>query len=235
MNSMIQIKGNQKGLYLKIDKNASFLDLMASIEDIAKESKGFYEAHKIIGVKGAEFSYAEKAQLEQSLINLLKVNVESLEVIQPVRRKKPVEPKTDELEARVRATLEKDYEAKYEQRVQQLLAHSMESSDTKFHFGTLRAGSEIRYQGNVVLIGDVNAGAQIIATGHVIVLGKALGLLAAGASGDEGAFIIALQFSPIQARIAKYVSSPPSGKKYIPSDQPEMAKLDHGQIKIEKI
>ncbi|GFR36539.1 hypothetical protein TCEA9_23510 [Thermobrachium celere] len=42
---------------------------------------------------------------------------------------------------------------------------------TKFVKNTVRSGQRITYNGNVVIIGDVNSGAEIIAYGNVIVLG----------------------------------------------------------------
>ena len=41
--------------------------------------------------------------------------------------------------------------------------------------GTLRSGRVVRFDGDVVLIGDVNPGAKIIATGDVLILGKLKG------------------------------------------------------------
>ena len=50
---------------------------------------------------------------------------------------------------------------------------------------TLRSGQRVDYQGNVVIMGDVNAGAMVTCTGDIIVLGALRGLAHAGAEGNE--------------------------------------------------
>jgi len=93
---------------------------------------------------------------------------------------------------------------------------------------TLRSGRAIRYKGHVVIIGDVNPGAEIIAGGNVIVWGKLRGLVHAGAGGDAGAVICAMELSPTQLRIANQIAiSPPDRQR---KSTPEMVAIRDGQI-----
>jgi septum formation inhibitor MinC len=93
---------------------------------------------------------------------------------------------------------------------------------------TVRSGRAIRYKGHVVVIGDVNPGAEIIAGGNVIVWGKLRGLVHAGAAGDTGAVICAMELSPTQLRIANQIAiSPPDRQRKF---TPEMAAIRDGQI-----
>jgi septum site-determining protein MinC len=62
---------------------------------------------------------------------------------------------------------------------------------TQVH-GTVRSGRIVRFDGDVILIGDVNPGAQVSATGDVFVLGKIKGQVHAGSAGDDQSFIFAL-------------------------------------------
>ena len=55
---------------------------------------------------------------------------------------------------------------------------------------TLRSGKTIRFAGDVMVYGDVNAGAHIEADGNIVVFGSLRGLAHAGARGDERAVII---------------------------------------------
>lgn len=73
----------------------------------------------------------------------------------------------------------------------------------KIHFfrGTLRSGSKIESDGNVVVLGDVNPSSIIKARGNVIVLGHLNGTVYAGLGGDDRAFIGAIYFNPIQLTI----------------------------------
>ncbi len=92
---------------------------------------------------------------------------------------------------------------------------------------TLRSGTRIEYLGNVIVFGDVNPGAEIIAGGSVLVWGRLRGLVHAGANGNEDAVVGALEFSPMQLRIAgKIAVSPKKNAK----GKLEIAKLQDGNI-----
>ena len=92
---------------------------------------------------------------------------------------------------------------------------------------TLRSGFKVTFQGHVIVMGDVNPGAEIIATGSVIIWGRLRGVVHAGAEGDEGAVVCALEFAPTQLRIASQVAIVPSKKG---KPKPEMASVKNGQV-----
>jgi len=72
---------------------------------------------------------------------------------------------------------------------------------------TLRSGTRIEFAGHVVVLGDVNPGAEIVAEGNVIIWGRLRGMVHAGSKGNREAVICALDFSPMQLRIANEVSA----------------------------
>jgi len=72
---------------------------------------------------------------------------------------------------------------------------------------TLRSGTRIEFAGHVVILGDVNPGAEIVAEGNVIIWGRLRGTVHAGSKGNKKAVICALDFSPMQLRIADEVSA----------------------------
>lgn len=72
--------------------------------------------------------------------------------------------------------------------------------------GALRSGQVVRFEGDVVVFGDVNPGAQIIATGNVLVLGALKGLVHAGSDGDERAVILSFEMAPTQLRIGSRIA-----------------------------
>jgi len=72
---------------------------------------------------------------------------------------------------------------------------------------TLRSGTRIVFAGHVVVLGDVNPGAEIVAEGNVIIWGRLRGMVHAGSKGDREAVICALDFSPMQLRIADEASA----------------------------
>ena len=92
---------------------------------------------------------------------------------------------------------------------------------------TLRSGHKVKHPGHIIVLGDVNPGAELIAGGNIIVWGKLLGVVHAGAGGDEKAVVCALDLSPTQLRIADKISiSPPRKGK----PKPEIAQLEDGQV-----
>jgi septum site-determining protein MinC len=95
---------------------------------------------------------------------------------------------------------------------------------------TLRSGARVEYDGNVVVLGDVNPGAEVIASGSIVVWGKLRGLVHAGANGDPNAVVCALDLSPAQLRIAGEIALAPaqSSKPY-----PEIARLKNGKLSAE--
>jgi len=92
---------------------------------------------------------------------------------------------------------------------------------------TLRSGTRIEYLGNVIVFGDDNPGAEIMAGGSVLIWGRLRGLVHAGANGNEDAVVGALEFSPMQLRIAgKIAVSPKKNAK----GKLEIAKLQDGNL-----
>ncbi len=99
---------------------------------------------------------------------------------------------------------------------------------------TIRSGQNIEYDGDILIIGDVNPDAYVIASGSIIVMGTLRGIVHAGANGDETAVIMALKLRPQQLRIASYVTRSPDEEVENP-EYPEKAFIENNQIYIEKI
>ncbi|MBN2798934.1 MAG: hypothetical protein JXX28_07275 [Deltaproteobacteria bacterium] len=96
---------------------------------------------------------------------------------------------------------------------------------------TLRSGTVVRFDGDVVIFGDVNPGAQVIAAGNVTIMGALKGMAHAGATGADDCFIFAFELHPTQIRIGRKIAIPPDeGNR---RDEPEFARLVDSQILIE--
>jgi septum site-determining protein MinC len=93
---------------------------------------------------------------------------------------------------------------------------------------TLRSGQVLRHPGHITVIGDVNPGAEIIAGGDIVVWGRVSGVVHAGAMGDEGAVICALDLAATQLRIAGHIARPPERRRG--RRVPEMASVRLGKI-----
>lgn len=97
---------------------------------------------------------------------------------------------------------------------------------------TLRSGQNLSYNGNIVILGDVNPGAEVIATGDVIVMGSLRGVVHAGVTGDKNSVVVALKLLPTQLRIANHITRAPDGEANAGQDA-EMASLKDGVVTIE--
>lgn len=97
---------------------------------------------------------------------------------------------------------------------------------------TVRSGRSVFYEGDIVVIGDVNAGAEVVAGGSVIVWGRLRGLVHAGAMGDTDALICALELTPTQLRIADQIAVDPDNGR-AQDAMPEQASIRNGQIVAE--
>ncbi len=77
---------------------------------------------------------------------------------------------------------------------------------------TLRSGQKVEFEGNIVVIGDVNSGAEIFASGDVYIFGKARGVVHAGKNGDNTREIVSLGLEVTQMKIG-YVFATSDGMK----------------------
>jgi septum site-determining protein MinC len=108
------------------------------------------------------------------------------------------------------------------------------ASITKIETRTLRSGQELRHDGDLLLLGDINPGGGIYCTGSIFVLGALRGLAHAGCEGNENAIIAASELKPTQLRIAGVISRPPD-EWMDGSNDMEFAYLENGQMSIDKI
>lgn len=103
---------------------------------------------------------------------------------------------------------------------------------TRFYKSTIRSGQNINYNGNVIIIGDINSGAEVIATGNIVVLGVLRGIAHAGSNGNKRAIVAAYKLLPSQLRIADLIARSPDSFDEKPKI-PEIAKIKDGAIIIE--
>lgn len=213
-----EFKGTFNGLYINVDSNASFEEIILFLEKLLKDKADFYRGSKIIGLTGKPFNYREKAMVEALIEAQSGIEVISLE--ESVSEVKKV-PETLKVEIEKESVVEKPVVAQA-------------GADTHFVYGTMRSGKSVHFAGHVVVVGDVNPGAEIIAEGNIVVMGRILGFVHAGSSGDESAVVVANLLKPTQIRIAKYISVPPNDDHSEHTVYPERAFISEGLIKIEK-
>lgn len=108
----------------------------------------------------------------------------------------------------------------------------IDEGKTKFINTTIRSGQVIEYDGNIVIIGDVNPGALIKAGGNIIILGIMRGVAHAGVGGNHDAIVAAYNLQPTQLRIGNIISRKPDGD-ISSTEIPEVARVKNGEVIIE--
>lgn len=95
---------------------------------------------------------------------------------------------------------------------------------------TVRSGMDIRHQGTIIIMGDVNPGGEIFAAGDIIIWGRLRGMAHAGYPNNPQCLIMALQMEPTQLRIADRVARAPETPP--PQFEPEIAYVTPQGIRI---
>jgi len=104
---------------------------------------------------------------------------------------------------------------------------------TKIIKNNLRSGVSVNYDGNILVIGDVNAGAELVATGNIIVIGVLRGFANAGVKGDRSAMVISNKINATQLRIGQLIAIPPkdNDKK---TTGVQIASIQNNKIEIQQ-
>ena len=175
MSNHVIIKGKNDRLVIALDPDVNFLDICDILKTKILEARNFIgNSRMAIEFNGRSLTNEE----ENILIGIITDN--SNIVISYIFSKREDSDEKIDLEH---------------------LNPLIEEGKTHFYRGTLRSGSKIESDGNIVVVGDVNPSSIIKARGNVIVLGHLNGTVYAGLGGDDRAFIGAVHFNPIQLTI----------------------------------
>lgn len=122
-----------------------------------------------------------------------------------------------------------------------------QADDNTFPFfvyrGSLRSGQQLYRPEHIMIMGDVNPGAEVASNGDILVWGRLRGVAHAGAQGNMGAIIAALDLDPVQLRIHTVVAAAQAGQSEgggprwggarSADRRPEVARLANGRLLIE--
>ena len=175
MSNHVIIKGKNDRLVIALNPDIDFLDICDILKTKILEAKNF------IGNSRMAIEFSGRALTNEEENKLIGIITENSNIVISYIFSK----RTDSEE-------EMDLEN---------INPLIEEGKTHFFRGTLRSGSKIESDGNVVVLGDVNPSSIIKARGNVIVLGHLNGTVYAGLGGDDRAFIAAIYFNPIQLTI----------------------------------
>ena len=204
-NDRIIIKGNKEGLnaIINIDKFGNFEEMLDALIEKLSKGKKFY--------KGSTLCITTK------LSSLTEKDVESLKVVlfEEIGIKDIV---FEDKDIKDKESESKIFNGVYEGR-------------TKFISKSVRGGQCVDFQGNIVIVGDVNSGAEVYAGGNIIVLGSIKGNVYAGVGGNRKAIIAAFALQPEILKIGDIITISPDD--FEKPKYPEVAKVKDDAIIVE--
>lgn len=201
----ISFKGTQDGIYIHI-KEGDFNHIKEELDMKLSKFGSFFKGGQIVAFKGMKLSEYEESQLRNIVNDKYKLKVLEEENIQ---------------EDNIKETKESGY------------FQGIEEGMTSFIRTTVRSGQIIQYEGNIVVLGDVNPGGIIEAKGNIVVLGTLRGVAHAGCDGNRNAIVSAYDLKPTQLRIADLIARSPDGEVIKSSRWPEVAKIEGDEVVIE--
>lgn len=196
-NSVI-IKGSNSGITVFLDNEMAFEDLLESVSEKFKSaSKFFNNANMAISFDGRDLS----AEEEKRILNVIS-DVSELNIVCVLDENNNMKEIYEDAVKKAIASV--DISEPVVQPVSDMESDS--KTACMFYKGTLRSGQVFEADGSVVVLGDVNPGGKVVAKGSVIVLGSLKGNIFAGVDGNENAFVVALEMSPMQIKIGEIIA-----------------------------
>lgn len=205
---LVYFKGVTEGVFLDI-KGGDFEAIKSELDVKLKNSYKFFEGAKFLGVRSDDLTPEELLEIKLILKYKYDFNISE-------------EDLPDYL---------MNSDAKSNEEASFYSKDIVDEGITKFIYGTLRSGQTVEYDGNIVIIGDVNPGAFLKAKGNIVVLGTLRGVAQAGDGGNENAVVAAYSLLPTQLRIGDIIVRPPEGDMQY--KLPEIAKIIDGEVFIE--
>lgn len=220
-NGDIHFKGTKGGLLVRIEGDEDYETLKVRLEERLEAAQKFFHGSAItIDIGDRLLTTKQLLELESLFSSRYGVRI-----IQVVNGSADAEGKSGEVEART----EKNGSPAI--RVA-MVEDTFASGDTLLIKRTARSGQRISYNGNVVILGDVNPGAEVIASGDIVVMGRLRGVVHAGATGNDASVILAFRLCPTQLRIGNLISRAPDWGANGEPEMPEMAKVRDGEVVI---
>ena len=192
------IKGSNSGITVFLDNEMAFEDLLESVSEKFKSaSKFFNNANMAISFDGRLLSAEEEKRILDVISDVSELNIVC--VLDENNNMKEIYE-----DAVKKAIASVDISEPVVQPVSDMESDS--KTACMFYKGTLRSGQVFEADGSVVVLGDVNPGGKVVAKGSVIVLGSLKGNIFAGVDGNENAFVVALEMSPMQIKIGEIIA-----------------------------
>lgn len=211
MSNSVIIKGNKYGIVVVLSPDLPIDELKHLVAEKFKESSKFFENAKMaISFEGRKLTNEE----QKDILDIISENADMHIVC--------IMENDQEMQDKFKKTLD-----------QKLM--ELSNNTGQFYKGILRSGTALEFETSVIIIGDVNHGARVVSKGNIIVLGALKGTAFAGATGNTNAFVVALDMSPTQIRIADTIARAPDKPVKEELKEAKIAFLEEGNIYIEPL
>ena len=198
----VAIKGKKDGFLIYFNVDAEYAYLKKQLIRKLESARLFFNGAKVVGIEGKVLSQEQKDEISEIIHSRFGMILEE---------------KTKEESQNIN---------------KKTFFNGIKEGNTKFLRATIRSGQKIRFDGNIVIIGDVNPGAEIIANGNIMIMGTLRGLAHAGADGNTKAVIAAFRLCSKQLRIANVIGRAPDDEQESPLI-PEIAVIKDNTLVIE--
>lgn len=218
-DNVISFKATVNGLILIMREEEDFETVLEHVGKKLESSGRFFKGASLaVKYRGRKLSPAQEKEITALITKKTNAEIKSFEEDFSLPEKEPED-------------IEKGRE---KPKMRLMFFKGLEEGLTRFYRGTVRSGQLVSYEGNLVIIGDVNPGGEVIATGNVVVMGSLRGMVHAGADGNKEAVVAALNLQPTQLRIADVITRPPDTKEARQALIPEMAAVKDDLVYIER-
>ena len=217
LHSLIQIKGLRDGLLVSLN-DAPWAEQQSALLAQMDQQPSFFQGARLALDVGSQILHVNELVLLRDQLSERNV------LLWAVLSESPTTEQTAQLLGlATRISKPRPEETRF--------ASTDPSNETALFINkTLRSGTRIEYPGHVVVVGDANPGAEIIAAGNILIWGRLRGTVHAGSNGDGSARVCALDFAPMQLRIAKKTMDLNKEKE---TASPKMAFIRDERIVIE--
>jgi septum site-determining protein MinC len=220
LDATLKVRGTRDGIVFTLPAGAGTVELLAELAEAIEQRAEFLEDAEVVVDYGDRMPQPKELARIEELFKAQGVKVASVTASDPEARaalyqlgQRPLRLVRRAEREPARASQPEERQALYVRR-------------------TLRSGASVYSDGDLVIMGDVNAGAEVSAAGDVLVWGSLRGTVQAGAHGEESAQICALRLEPTQLRIGKLVARPADNQAF-DADAPQRAYLSAGGIVVE--
>lgn len=195
MDNSVIIKGSKNGITVFLDEEMPFEELLENVSDKFKNASNFFNnATMAISFDGRNLS----AEEEKRILNVIS-DVSELNIVCVLDENNDIKSVYEEAVKKAMNSFNISHQPERQKIIDP-------KTTCMFYKGTLRSGQVFEADGSVVVLGDVNPGGKVVAKGSVIVLGSLKGNIFAGVDGNENAFVVALEMSPMQIKIGDIIA-----------------------------